>query len=95
MKEMPTKFKKHTEHQMDYTRKESPFAIIIKILYLQNKNPAKANKQVPFRGRPTERHMDFSTESLEDRRICTDALQTLRDNRCPSRLLSRQNSQSL
>ena len=81
-------YKKLAEHQRDWTRKTSSGHIKIKTLNVQSKKKkkkdikaAREKCQVAYKGRPIRLIPPFSKETLKSRRIWTDALHTLRDDR--------------
>ena len=72
-------------------KRKSFHHIFIKILNAQNKErilkAAREKGQVTYKGRPIRIIPDFSTITLKARRSWTDAIQTLREQKCHPRLL--------
>ena len=87
----PWSYKKPTDLQIDWTRKEIPPDTIIRTTHALNKDrilkAIREKGQVTYKGRPIRITPDFSPETMKARRSWTDVIQTLREHKCQPRLL--------
>ena len=64
--------------------------VIIKTLNVQGKErilkAAREKGQVTYKGRPIRITPDFSTDTMKDRRMWSDIMQTLREHKCQAKL---------
>lgn len=79
-----------TPNRLDQKRNTSRH-IIVKTLNIQNKErilkAAREKGQVTYEGRPIRITPDFSSETMKARRAWASIMETLRDHKCPARLL--------
>ena len=86
-KEMAIKVQEaqRTPNKWDQKRKSSCH-IIIKTLYVQNKErilkAVRKKGQVTYKGRPIRLAPEFSTETMKARRAWSKVMQTLREHKC-------------
>jgi hypothetical protein len=77
-------------NRLDQKRNSSSY-ITIKTPNALNKDKniksSKGKCQVTYKGRPIRIILDFSTESMKDRRSGADVIQTLTEQKCQPRLL--------
>ena len=70
-----------TPNRLDQKRKSCRHIII------KTPNISKGKVQITYKGRPIRITPDFSPETMKARRSWADVIQTLREHKCPPRLL--------